>query len=97
MFPFRAGSPLLHQWHIQDLLPVKFTTQKIHKLWGSVRCNLFHSHQAVADKYNQGCIPHPFKVGDLVFCKNHPLSHVARKVSAKLFPRWRGPFLNDIF
>jgi hypothetical protein len=28
LFPFRAGSPLLHQWHIQDLLPVNCTTQK---------------------------------------------------------------------
>jgi hypothetical protein len=73
MFPFRAGSPLLHQWHIQVLLP------------------------AVANRYNQGRIPQPLKVEDLAYCKNHPLSHAARKVSAKLFPRWRGPFLIDSF
>jgi hypothetical protein len=29
MFPFRASKPPLHQWHIQDLLPVKCTTQGI--------------------------------------------------------------------
>jgi hypothetical protein len=99
MFPFLAGSPLLHQWHIQDLLPVKCTTRKILKLWNSVRRNLFHSHQAAANRSidNQGRIPQTFKVGNLVFCKKYPLSHVARKVSAKLSPRWCGPFLTDSF
>jgi hypothetical protein len=87
----------LHQWHIQDLLPVKCTTQKIRKLWNSVRRNLFRSHQAVANRYNQGRIPQPFKAGYLVFCKNNPLSHTAREVSAKLSPRWRGLFLIDSF
>jgi hypothetical protein len=42
-------------------------------------------------------IPHLFNVGNLVFCRNHPLSDASRNVSAKLSSRWRGPLRVDCF
>jgi hypothetical protein len=97
IFPFRAGSPLLHQWGIGELLPDNCSSASIRKLWVEVRRNLFHNHQVTARRYNKGRTPHPFKVGDFVFCRNRPLSDAARKVSAKLSPRWRGPLRVDCF
>jgi hypothetical protein len=32
-----------------------------------------------------------------VYCKNHPISDAGRKISAKLLPRWKGPFKIDAF
>jgi hypothetical protein len=48
MFPFRAGSPLLHQWGIENL-PDSCTAGSIRGLLGSVRRNLFHSHEQGPD------------------------------------------------
>jgi transposase InsO family protein len=92
MFPFRAGSPLLHDWGIQELLPDNCTKASILKRWADVRKSLFQSHQRIAQNYNKGRIPQPFKVGDMVFIKNHPLSDASRNIAGKLSPRWRGPF-----
>jgi transposase InsO family protein len=92
MFPFRAGSPLLHNWGIQELLPDNCTKASIQKRWADVRKSLFQSHQRIAQNYNKGRIPQPFKVGDIVFLKNHPHSDTSRKIAGKLCQCWRGPF-----
>jgi hypothetical protein len=97
IFPFRVGTPLLHQWGIQELIPGKCSPQEIRRLWSRVKSSLFRSHQIAANRYNRGRDPQPFKVGDLVYCRNHPLSRAAHKVSAKLSLRWRGPFRIDRF
>jgi len=33
----------------------------------------------------------------LVYYRNHPVSHAGRKITAKLQPRWKGPFKVDKF
>jgi hypothetical protein len=76
---------------------VQCSTQEIQELWNWVKGNLFCSNQMVANRYNQGCIPQPFKVGDLVYCKKHPLSRAAHQVSAKLSSQWQGPLRIDQF
>ena len=43
-------------------------------------------------RYNQLRKPVPFKVGDRVYYKNHPISKAGQKIAAKLMPRYRGPF-----
>jgi hypothetical protein len=68
------------------------TSASIRKLWVEVRRNLFHNHQVTARRYNKGRTPH-----DFVFCRNHPVNDAARKFSAKLSPRWRGPLRVDCF
>jgi hypothetical protein len=92
MFPIRAGSPLLHNWGIQDLLPDNCTKASIQRRWADVRKSLIQSHQPVAHHYNKGRTPQSFKVGDMVFLKKNPLSDASRKIAGKLCPRWRGPF-----
>ena len=46
-------------------------------------------------RYNQNRQPNPFKVGDLVYYKNHPISHAGKLVAAKLMPRYKGTFKID--
>jgi len=57
-----------------------------------VKQNLVKSHDKLAKRYNSNRQPVPFKVGDWVYYKNHPVSHAGRRVTAKLQHRWKGPF-----
>jgi len=41
--------------------------------------------------YNRNRIPQPLKVGDLVYYRNHPISHAGRQITTKLLHRWKGP------
>jgi hypothetical protein len=95
IFPFRLGSPLLNRWKIQELLPEKCNNKLLKKKCATVRQNLCSSRARVEDRYNRNQVPHPFKAGDLVFYKNHPISHVGWHIAAKLMPRYRGPFKID--
>jgi hypothetical protein len=92
IFPFRAGSPLVNRWQIQELLPAKCNKRELKRKWLAVRQNLYNSRDRMEDRYNQNRLPNPFKVQDLVHYKNHPISHKGKKIAAKLIPRYRGPF-----
>jgi len=48
-------------------------------------------------KYNRNRAPAPFKVGDLVYYRNYPVSHAGHNVTVKLFHRWKGTFRIDKF
>ena len=65
--------------------------------WAKVRQNLLKSHANLAKRYNRNRKTVPFKVGDLVYYQNHPVSYACRKITAKLQPRWKGPFKVDKF
>jgi hypothetical protein len=92
MFSFRASSPLLNKWKIHELLPEKCNSRSLRERWNSVRRNLVNSRNAVERRYNQNRLPNPFKVGDMVYYKNHPISSAGNQISAKLMPRYKGPF-----
>ena len=62
-----------------------------------VRQNLLNSRANMERRYNLRRRPNPFKVGDLVYYKNHPISHAGKRVAAKLMPRYKGPFRIDAF
>jgi len=97
IFPFRAGSPLLHKWNILELLPEKYNKATLKRKWAMVKQNLVNSRNSMERRYNQNRQPNPFKVGDLVYYKNHPISHAGKLVAAKLMPRYKGPFKIDSF
>lgn len=97
IFPFRSNSPLLNRWKINDLLPEKCNKRILKQRWATVKQNLLKSHAYMAKRYNRNGAPAPFKVGDLVYYRNHPVSHAGRNVTAKLFHRWKGPFKIDKF
>jgi hypothetical protein len=63
----------------------------------AVKHNLLRSQAAMALRYNRSRVPHPFKVGYLVYYRNHPISHAGRLITAKLLHRWKGPFMIDCF
>jgi transposase InsO family protein len=92
MFPFRSNSPLLNRWKINELLPEKISPRMLRRKWSMVKQNLVKSHDRLAKRYNSNRKPVPFKVGDLVYYRNHPVSHAGRQVTAKLQHRWKGPF-----
>ena len=51
----------------------------------------------MAHKYNLHRYPNPYKVGDVVYYKNHPISHAGRREAAKLMPRYKGPYVIERF
>jgi transposase InsO family protein len=97
IFPFRAGSPLLNRWHIQDLLPEKSSMASLKRKWDTVRQNLLRNRDTMERRYNLRRRPNPFKSGDLVYYKNHPISHAGKREAAKLMPRYKGPFRIESF
>jgi hypothetical protein len=62
-----------------------------------VRQNLCKSRVNRERRYNKNRVPQPFKIGDLVYYKNHPISHAGRQIAAKLMPHYKGPFKVDRF
>ena len=92
MFPFRAGSPLLNLWRVNELLPERWTQAQLQRKWTQVHQNLCRSRDKREGRYNKNRVPSPFKVGDMVYYKYHALSNAGRKIAAKLMPRYRGPF-----
>jgi hypothetical protein len=51
----------------------------------------------MAQRYNRNRVPQPFRIGDLVYYKNHPISDATRRITAKLLPRYKGPFRVEAF
>jgi hypothetical protein len=97
VFPFRSGSHLLNRWKINDLLPDKCNKRLLKQKWTAVKQNLCKSQVNIANRYNRNRVPQPFKEGDLVYYWNHPVSHAGRQITAKLMPRYKGPFKVDKF
>ena len=83
MFGFSPSLPLDNLWHIDDLLPSDPEVKTVDR-WREVRRNLLRAHERVRSRYNQGRIPNPFKVGDLVYCQSHPISSAIDRRAAKL-------------
>lgn len=85
-----------NQWKIEDLLPdtpdVEFPT-----IWENSRQNLLRPWERVGRRYNNGKIPNPFQMGDLVYCRSHPQSSAIAKIAAKLLYRWSGSHQIDCF
>lgn len=89
---FQPNCPLSNLWSLNELLPDVVDPVEIKERWKRAYANLKKSHGVVERKYNRSRVPSPFKVGDVVFLKNHPLSNAANKFSAKLALRFLGPF-----
>lgn len=90
IFKYQPCSPLALKWRLDELLPGNCADTL--KVWKDVRDNLKKAHEKVRKTYNTGRYPHTFEVGHLVWCKNHPQSSAVKKLSAKMLPRWNGPY-----
>jgi hypothetical protein len=53
---------------------------------------LLKIHKKMTKRYNSKRAPAPFRLGELVYYRNHPVSDAKRKMMAKFAPRWKGPF-----
>ena len=83
MFGFSPTLPLANLWNIEDLLPSDPDIKTVDR-WKEARKNLLRAHERVRSRYNQGRIPNPFKVGDLVYCQSHPISSAIDRRAANL-------------
>ena len=92
MFTFTPNSPLSNLWSLKDLLPDHCDANSIRERWDAARRNLRLAHEVVRTRYDSTRKPVPFRTGDLVWLRNFPVSKAERKLSAKLSPRYRGPF-----
>jgi len=77
---------------VNDLLPEKWSKAQLQRRLKQVSQNLRKDLDNRGVRYNQFRKPVPFKVGDKVYCKCHPISKAGQKIAAKLMPRYRGPF-----
>lgn len=66
--------------------------QELRNLYQDITQKLRESHQKNSHHYNLRRRPQEFKVGDLVWKKNYTQSNAATYQSAKLNPRYVGPF-----
>ena len=92
---YKPNCPLSNLWALKDLLPDNPSTQSIRDVWNRVRRNLSRAHAHQKRNYDKLRLPNPFKTGDQVFLVNHPLSKAVNKFSAKLAPRFQGPYVID--
>jgi len=90
LFGFPPNNPLANLWKIGDLLPPPGHPD-VKETWQAARRNLIRARELVRRKYNRGRIDNPFQVGDLVYCRAHPVSSAVNKRAAKLAYRWTGP------
>ena len=91
------GSPLIKQWEINELLSERLNRRTLKHKWMAVKQNLLRSQTSMALRYNRNRVPQPFKVGDLVYYRNHPISHAGRQITAKPLHRWKDHFRVDRF
>ena len=85
MFGRRLATPMMNQLHSRDDQNIP-TQEEIEK----------NRQKAVANSkrnYDRGRNECRIRVGDEVMVKTYPLSKASRHFSAKLAPRWTGPFV----
>jgi hypothetical protein len=92
ILPFRGNTPSSNRWEIQELLPHNCSPRDIRRRWDRVCRKLHHSRRRVEVKYNRDRKPCTFGVGDLAWLRARPVSRAGAQITAKLSPRWRGPF-----
>jgi hypothetical protein len=92
MFSYSPNSQLSNLWSIKDLLPDGPGADSIRERWDAARKNLRLAHENVRSKYDHHRRPPPFQVGARVWLPNFPTSKAARHISARLSPRYKGPY-----
>jgi hypothetical protein len=93
MFSFTPNSPLSNLWSIKELLPDEVDAGSIRERWDAARKNLCLAHDSVRRKYNRNRRHPPFQVGSQVWLRNFPVSKAGHHISAKLSPRYKGPYI----
>lgn len=87
---YKSQTPLDLAWRIDDLLSHNKRTNV--QNWTNVRQTLIKTHQRSEHQYNKGRKPNPFRIGDLVLVKLHPISHANKQQCAKLMYKWSTPY-----
>nr|CAD7460064.1 unnamed protein product [Timema tahoe] len=83
--------PLLAVWDVEPLVGATGWRPWELYIWRK------RSRARVAAAYNRGRKPTNVLINDRVFCRDFPLSSGADRISAKLSPKWNGPWLVKAF
>jgi hypothetical protein len=97
MFAFSPNNPLSNIWTLSQLLPDRPEPAALRDVWNRARHNLRRSHERVRRYYDakrQSC---PYSTGQKVMVRNYPQNRAAHSFSAKLAPRYRGPYTTAEF
>jgi hypothetical protein len=81
---------LIDQWKINLLLPERCYKRILKQ-------NVLEGQANMVNRYSRNRVPEPSKAGDLVYYRNHPVSHAGRQNTAKLLHRWEYLFNVDSF
>ena len=92
LFAFVPNSPLANMWSLNDLLPEKFSPAIIRQNWKRAFNNLKRAHQLSKRRYDEDRRPSPYAVGQRVMCRAFPVSSRKDAFTAKLAPRFSGPY-----
>jgi hypothetical protein len=92
MLAFTPNNPLSNVWSLADLLPNNPDQATLWETSNRSRSNLARAHEHVHRYYDSRRRPNDYSVGQLVMVRNFPQSRAVDKFSAKLAPRYRGPF-----
>jgi hypothetical protein len=85
--------PLSNVWEIPpEIFDDNGDVKEMSFLWSKVLSNLKNAHQRQSAKFNKLHSEVLFKVGDQVLLKTHHLSSKLKRKTAKLYPKWEGPF-----
>jgi hypothetical protein len=92
MLAFAPNNPLSNVWSLADLLPNNPDPAALRETWNRARRNLARAHERVRRYYDSSRRPNDYTIGQLVMVRNFPQSRAVVKFSAKLAPRYCGPF-----
>lgn len=94
MFKHKANHSLSNLWGINDLLDNTLTEQEVKNMMDRAiqNCKRSVSQNKNRARYNEDRVKHPFKVGSIVYLKNHSLSNKVNKYQAKMDFRYNGPY-----
>jgi transposase InsO family protein len=97
MLGFSPNNPLSNVWSLGDLLPNQPDPVTLREVWNRARRNLARARDRVRRGYDRNRRPNCYSVGQLVMVRNYPQSRAIDRFSAKLAPRYRGPFRIERF
>lgn len=85
--------PLLLSWNINLDDDAYLLPNQMEQRWADALSALKEASMRGARYYDKLRIPSPFKIEDWVLLKTHPVSSSQNKFSAKLAPRFAGPYV----
>jgi len=95
MYTYPNNDPLLNKWNVNELLDLECS--KKHEIKCQIDEAITNVKKSICKnqrryKYSEMFKENPFKIGDIVYLENHPISDKIKNVQAGLENKYVGPF-----